>query len=396
MARFEYVAQLQSGAEITGALEASDAEDAVAQLNRLSLSNVNVNPAEAPASPRRIKGADFIFFNEQLASMAQAGVGLESGLRQLADDVGSSRLRGMLNDVAEALDRGVSLDDALAARGAAMPALYHRVVRAGLKTGQLPATLLNLAAHLRSTAQTKRAVFHALAYPATVLVLVLGLFTGVILLLIPQFAEIYADFDMALPQITLMMFGLGRIMPSILVLAGGALLAIMIAMIVARRSSRYGLAWERLLLAMPLLGSLLRDSIRAQFLRAMSFAVRSGLPLEEGVLLAADAAASPTIRRDATDIAQRIESGGSALEACRSCVVVPPILGYVLQVCAERGGAEDALVQLSSAYEARAQQARALMQVWLMPMGILLVGVLVGMCVVSMFLPMINLIESVS
>ena len=395
MKRFEYIAQLQSGAEISGVLEASDAEDAVAQLEPLSLININITPAKVQAAPRRIKGADFIFFNEQLASMAQAGVGLEEGLRQLAQDVGSSRLRGMLEDVAEALDKGVSLDDALAARTAAMPALYHRVVRAGLKTGQLPATLLNLSAHLRATAETQRAVFHALAYPAVVLLLVLGLYTAVLLLLVPQFENIYRDFDMTLPVMTEATFDLARLMPSILSAAGVALVAMTLGMVIAGRSPKYRLMRERFLLATPLLGSLLRDAIRAQFLRAMSFAVRSGLPLEEGVLLAADAAASPMVRQDAEGIARRIESGSTVLDACRPALVVPPILGYVLQVCAQRGDAGDALVQLSSSYEARAKQARALMQVWLMPVGILLVGGLVGLCIVSMFMPMVGLLEVV-
>ena len=102
------------------------------------------------------------------------------------------------------------------------------------------------------------------------------------------------------------------------------------------------------------------------------------------------------VQQDAAGIAERIESGTSVLDACRSAVVVPPILGYVLQVCAERGDAGDALVQLSGSYEARAKQARALMQVWLMPVGIILVGGLVALCVVSMFMPMFSFVEAVS
>ena len=396
MKQFEYNAQCEGGAAVSGTIEASDADEALKRLLAMHLSNIELGPVQAPPKRRSIRSDDFIFFNEQLASLASTGLCLDAGLRQLGKDIRSPRLRRMLNETAADIEKGVPLDQALEKRAARMPSLYGRVVRAGVQSGQLAGTLLNLSHHLRLIAQTRRLVAEALAYPAIVLVLALGMVTAIMLLIVPQFAAIFADFNTTLPALTLVIIGLAEHLPQILSVLGAVILLVVLAWWMLRLIPRGRLIRERAVLAIPALGAIVRNSVRARFLRAMAFSVNSGLPLPEALRLSAEATASPGASLEAHQIAQRIEQGESAYAACQGANVVPAMFGYVVVVNADRNNLEEGLIQLSKAYESRAVHSQSLLRAWLAPVGVLAVGLIIGMCILALFLPLVSLLQSVS
>lgn len=396
MKQYAYQAQCQGGTAISGTLEAADSDAAMTQLLAMSLENIDVQETKPPRKPRPIGRDDFVFFNEQLASLAGTGLCLDAGLRQLGKDIQSPRLRRVLDDVATDIERGLPLDQALERHAGEMPALYGRVVRAGIESGQLPATLFNLSHHLRLIAETRRLVVEALAYPAIVLVLALGVVCAVMILVVPQFGEIFADFGAQLPLLTVGLVHLAGLVPQLL----GGLAVLLLILIgtwcVLRFSSSGRRLRERLLLAIPLLGSVIRDSLRARFLRAASFSVNSGMPLPEAMRLAADATASPSASRDARQIAERVEQGESVYAACREAVLIPPMFGYVVEVNTDRNNLEEGLIQLSGAYESRATHGQSLLRGWLAPLAVIGVGVVIGLCILALFLPFVSLMQSIT
>lgn len=401
MKPFDYTAQCDGGAAISGTIEAPDGEEALKHLVGMRLKNIDLRKAKGWSRHRPMRGDDFIFFNEQLATLAASGTCLDVGLRQLGKDLQSSRLRRVLDEVAGEIEKGVPLDEAVSSRADRLPALYARVVRAGVATGKLSATLLNLSHHLRQMAETKRLMWEALAYPGMVLVLACGLVSAVLLLLIPQFDEVFTDFqasgfDIQVPTLSIVVIDLARVFPSVLGWIGLVVLVIAVGLLVARFSWDGRLLREQLLLKIPVLGRAVRDSIRARFLRAMGFSVGSGIPLPEAVRLAADAAASPNLRRDAETLAKRVEQGQKAYEACQNLVIVPPMFGYVVEVNEDRNNLEHGLIELSNSYEMRAGHGQNLLRAWLAPLAIVLVGGLIGLCILALFLPLISVLQSVT
>lgn len=401
MKPFDYTAQCDGGAAISGTIEAPDGDEALQHLVGMRLTNIDLREAKGWSRHRPLRGDDFIFFNEQLATLAASGTCLDVGLRQLGKDLQSSRLRRVLDEVAGEIEKGVPLDEAVSRRADRLPALYARVVRAGVATGKLSATLLNLSHHLRQMAETKRLMWEALAYPGVVLVLACALVCAVLMLLIPQFDIMVTDFQSSgfgiqAPTLSIVIFDLARVFPSIL--GGiGLVVLVMAAGLTAARFSRNGrLIQEKLLLKIPVLGRAVRDSIRARFLRAMGFSVGSGIPLPEAVRLAADAAASPNLRCDAETLATRVEQGQKAYEACRNLVVVPPMFGYIVEVNEDRNNLEHGLIQLSNSYEMRAGHGQNLLRAWVGPLAIVLVGGLIGLCILALFLPLISILQSIS
>ncbi len=403
MKQFHYQGKCESGTAISGTIEAPDQVQAVAQLTAMGLADIDVNPAGKgkdhetahAAPPRRPLGADdFIFFNEQLASLAEGGMCLDVGLRQLAKDVDSRRLRGTVTEIADDLERGMPLDQSIDRHAGQLPALYARVIRAGIKSGRLAGTLLNLSCHLRLVAETRRVIVQTLAYPLVVATAAFSIFCLVLWFVVPQFELIFGDFDTELPTLTQSLIAFSRALPVILAAAGVIVAALIIFWVAAGRSAAGSALRERLILALPLFGRLFRDSIRARLLRALAYCVSSEIPLPESLRLAGDATGSQAAADDAERVAVQVETGQSALEACRATAMIPPMFGYVVQVSADRDNAEEALTQLSRAYAARAVHTQSLVRAWLGPLAVVVVGVMCAVCIVSLFLPLINLFNS--
>ena len=400
MKPFDYTAQCDGGAAISGTIEAPDDDEALKHLVGMRLRNIDLRAAKGWSRHRPIRGDDFIFFNEQLASLAASGTCLDVGLRQLGKDLQSSRLRRVLDEVAGEIEKGVPLDEAVSSRADRLPKLYARVIRAGVANGNLSATLLNLSHHLRQMAETKRLMWEALAYPVVVLVLAVGLVCAVLMFLIPQFEMIFADFQSSgfyvqTPTLSTFIFDFARVLPSVFGWGGLVILVIVVGLLAARFSLDGRLLREQLLLNIPVLGRAIRDSLRARFLRAMGFSVGTGIPLPEAVRLAADAAASPNLRRDAETLAKRVEQGQKAYEACRNLVIVPPMFGYVVEVNEDRNNLEQGLIELSNSFEMRAGHGQNLLRAWIGPLAIVLVGGLIGLCILALFLPIVTMMQSV-
>ena len=339
---------------------------------------------------------DFIFFNEQLASLADAGVALDKGLREIARDIRGGRLRRVVNRIADKLEQGVPLDQAVAAHESSLPVLYSRVIRAGIRSGQLSAALLNLSQHLRFIAQARRIVFEALSYPITVLFIALALFSLIMQWLIPQFEEIILDFNATVPLFSRCVFAFARAYPWLLMGVGIAAAAIIVLWSGLRTTTRGRRFRERLLLAVPVVGRLVRVSLVARFFRSVSLSVASGIPLPETLRMASQATGSPGLTRDADRVAERIELGESAARAGEAARLLPPVFGYVVDTAAARNTLPQATAELAKAYEMRAAHYQSLLRTWLVPLAVIFVAVSVGFCVVAMFWPLARLIQSVS
>ena len=169
MALFEYRSVTTAGRLMTGTIEAADIEQAKASLDDLNLQVSELEKTKESAAPKSIGHNEFILFNEQLASLTKAGIPLEQGLRELAYDAGSSKMRALINDVANDLEQGLPIDQAVQKRQKDFPPLYGMILKSGVETGRLSEMLANLSRHLQVELRTKRIFIESLTYPAVVL-----------------------------------------------------------------------------------------------------------------------------------------------------------------------------------------------------------------------------------
>jgi type II secretory pathway component PulF len=366
------------------------------QLTALGLQSIELSKTESKRPRQALAADDFIFFNEQLAAMASAGLSLDEGLRELARDVESPRLRRVLESIAGELQRGTPLEEAIAKREADLPVLYSRVVRAGIRTGQLPGTLLNLSQHLRSMRETNRMIAEALTYPLTVLSLTVAIVSAVMLYVVPMFKGVFFDFSVKLPRATLFLLSLSDAFRGILLVIGLVVAFILLVWFALRFSPTGRRVREHLFMALPIVGAITRASLTARFARSLSLTTSSGLPLPEALRLSAGATGSTTLDQDADAMAAHIEQGHSPADLTSKLTLIPPMFAYVVEVATGRGNLPESLAQLANAYDLRASRYRSVLKSWLVPASILLIGGVVGLCILAMFLPLIQMIQSIS
>lgn len=394
---FEYEGLTPGGTAVAGRIEAAEHDRAMESLAQMQVQVKELRAASPPDHSRaRISEEDLVFFNEQLASLAKAGIALDEGLAQLARDVESPRLRKWINDVVADLRCGVSIDQAIARRQEGLPLLYSRVIQAGIQTGELPGVLLNLNQHLRLVGETRRLIWETASYPLLVAFLAFTVISFFFIWVVPGMKAIFKDFGASLPGLTLLMIWLSDHYVSV-VLVLAILLGGLAFLIHSLKFSEGGLVFrEQLVLSLPLFGRMKRASLIARFLRTVSTAIGSGLPLPQAMRLAAESTGHRALITDAERLAGEVEKGRSIFAANQSARLIPPLFGYCVQVATGREALPLAVGQLAKSYESRAVHVQGILRAVLLPAMVVALGFFLAFGVAAMFLPLVALVNSVS
>ncbi len=396
MATFEYNALTSAGRLMRGTIEAASRDEVGEQLKQMQLTVNSIEEAKAPRPKTSIGRNEFMLFNQQLASITKAGIPLEKGLRELADDVTSKSMRKLVNAIAEELEAGVSIEDAFEKRQKHFPPLYGRILKAGVETGRLSEMLTSLNRHLELSNQTRRIIFEALCYPAVILALAAVVITAVFLIIIPQFVPILTEMveGARMPALTLFFFGIARnVVPFwIVVVIIVILLIIILSMLSGYPAGRR--FKESLLLKIPIIGRVYHSSVLGRMAEAMAMMVAAGCDMPACLRLASDASGSAKIILESEALAGQIEQGANILEAGQFCRMIPRLFLYSIQLGTQRNELQDNLYSLGQMYAEQAKCGQARLQAVLLPVMIIAVGGFVALAVLSIFLPMIQVVTA--
>ncbi len=397
MAIFRYDALTTGGRLMKGTLEAGSPEDASGQLAAMGLFVNTLEKVQAEQLRTAIGRNEFLLFNQQLASITRAGIPLERGLRELAQDVSSKAMRQLIEDIAADLEAGVPIEEAFAKREKHFPPLYGRILKAGVETGRLSEMLTSLNRHLELAGQTRRIVFEAMSYPAVIFVLGMIIITGIFWFVVPQFRTIVEEMVSGkLNPITQTVFGLAdRIVPFWIGVA--ILIGIVVVIFAALSSSPAGRRTrEQMFLRVPALGRLYHNSTLSRMAEAMALLIGAGCDIPEALRLGAVASGSDTLALESDLIAHQVEQGANVLEAGQGARVLPRLFLYSIQLGAQRNELQDNLYSLGEMYADQARAGQSRLQTFLLPLMIVIIGGVIATCILGVFLPMIQVIHSLS
>jgi len=395
MAIFRYDALTAGGRLMTGTVEAGSPQEATQTLQQMSLNVNSLEKAEVQRPRTAVGRNEFLLFNQQLASIARAGVPLERGLRELAHDITSKGMRQLIEDIAADLEKGVPIEEAFQKRERHFPPLYGRILKAGVETGRLSEMLTSLNRHLELAGHTRRIVLEAISYPLVVLALGAIIITGVFAFVIPQFEPILQEMvGGRLNPLTTAMFSFSEnIIPFWIVV--GVLIAGVVVVLMSLSSTPGGRrARETLFMQLPIVGRLYHATILSRMAEAMAVLVGAGCDIPEALRLGAVSSGSGRLVQSSEAVAQRIEQGANILEAGHGAGVLPRLFLYSVQLGAQRNELQDNLSSLGQMYADQARVGQSRLQTILLPMMIIAIGAVIFMAVLAMFLPMIQVITS--
>lgn len=401
MPDFDYLAIDTRGNEARGHVAAASIDAARAALDRRRLYVVRIEPGNAPAAKgrplfgleiarKRMSGKQLTLFTRQLATLSRVSP-LEESLRTITRQTEQEHVRTIVAAVHAAVVEGRRLADAMAREPRSFPPLYRAMVAAGESSGTLPAILERLSALLERQAEIRGKLLTAMAYPAVLSVVAMGVVLALMAFVVPQVVEQFDTVGQELPLLTRIVIALSSFLTGwwwlLLLLIGLAGLAGWAAL---RRPS-VRLAFDTRLLRVPLLGRLLRDLHAARMARTLSTMVASRLPLLEGLSLTAGTIHNRRLKAASDEITDAIRGGGSLSSAMRRTAVFPPLLVY-LAASGEAAGRLDEMLERAADYlEREFDRFTATALSLLEPAIIVVMGAVVATIVLSILLPILQL-----
>jgi type IV pilus assembly protein PilC len=339
-----------------------------------------------------IKQKDVAVFTRQLATMMKAGVPLLQAFDIVGRGATNPRLTKLLNDIRTDVETGTSLSVAFRKHPMQFNALYCNLVEAGEQGGILEQLLERLAIYEEKTMQLKQKIKSALVYPVAVLVVAFVVLTIIMLFVIPSFKEVFSSFGAELPAPTLAVMWLSEQFVNYWWLLFGVMIGGgYFFMQTWRRSEKMQMAMDRLFLRIPVFGDLIRKAVLARWTRTLSTMFGAGVPLVEA-LDSVGGAAGNAVYAQATEQIQKEVSTGTALTmAMQNTGVFPTMVLQMASIGEESGSLDHMLAKAAEFYEEEVDEMVKGLSSLMEPFIIVILGVLIGGIVVSMYLPIFKL-----
>jgi type IV pilus assembly protein PilC len=388
---FEWEGKDKNGKVVRGEMRAGGEAMVSASLRRQGVM-VNKVKKRRMSGGRSIKQKDIAVFTRQLSTMMRAGVPLIQSFDIVARGSTNARMTRLLTDIRTDVETGTSLSAAFRKHPLYFDALYCNLVEAGEAGGILETLLDRLALYQEKTMAIKNKIKSALIYPIAVLVVAFVVLSVIMIFVIPAFEDVFKSFGADLPAPTLFVIALSKIFVSywylIFGILGGGTYFFLQSW---KRSIKMQKVMDRLLLRIPVFGELVNKSSVARWTRTLSTMFAAGVPLVEA-LDSVGGASGNAVFQEATEQIQRDVSTGSALTTSMQTTGVFPVM--VLQMCAigEESGSLDAMLgKAAEFYEDEVDEAVKGLSSLMEPFIIVILGVLIGGIVVSMYLPIFKL-----
>jgi type IV pilus assembly protein PilC len=388
---FEWEGKDKTGKMVRGELRAGGEAMVSASLRRQGILVTKVKKRRMGGG-RSIKQKDIAIFTRQLATMMRAGVPLLQAFDIVARGSTNPRMTKLLNDIRNDVETGTSLSAAFRRHPLHFDALYCNLVEAGEAGGILEELLDRLALYQEKIVAIKNKIRSALMYPIAVIVVAFVVLTVIMIFVIPAFKEVFTSFGADLPAPTLFVIALSEFFVkywwAIFGLIGGGAYFFFESW---KRSEKMQKFMDRLLLRVPVFGALVNKSAVARWTRTLSTMFAAGVPLVEA-LDSVGGASGNAVFAEATEQIQKDVSTGSSLTASMQTTGVFPTM--VLQMCAigeESGSIDHMLAKAAEFYEDEVDEAVKGLSSLMEPFIIVILGVLIGGIVVSMYLPIFKL-----
>ncbi len=343
---------------------------------------------------RKVPLARLSEFTVQLATLLDAGIPIVRALRILEGQMPPGPFKEVLRQITQDVESGSSLSEAMEKHPKVFDLLYTNMVRAGEVGGVQDVILLRLAEFMARIQDIRSRVKGALFYPVVVMVLALAVITVLLVFVIPTFAKIFARERMDLPWITQTMMSVSDQVKRwgwVVLLAAGAVY--LIHRILLARSETYRLRRDRFLLKLPLLGDLQRKSLLARFARTFGTLIQSGVPHLEALEIVKGSLGNKEIQRAVEAIRASIREGEGLARPMQGSPVFDEIVVNMVDVGEETGELDRMLLKIADRYEKEVDQKIYVVFKVIEPVTIVFLAVIVGLIMLSLLLPMVQLVQ---
>ena len=399
MPTYTYTARTRDGKKQGGTLTAETRQALNTMLQSRGLTAVTVQDAGAKKGGLgrrrlggKVKTVELLVFTRQLSTIVSAGLPLLQGLDILSEQTDDPNFSVVIQSTAQDVESGESFSTALTKYPRVFPDLYVSMVRAGEAGGDLDGVLLQLADYLESTEELKRRIKSAMTYPIVAFSMILLIAAGLVIWVVPQFAEIFSSFGRQLPAPTRVLIATSEVLRSWKALI---IVAVFIAIIIGIRLyaktpvGRYNL--DAMKLRIPVFGVLLRKVAISRFARTLSTLTRSGVPILQALEIVERTAGNEVFAKAVRVAGDNVRSGETLADPLERSEQFPRMVTRMIAVGEKTGALEGMLMKIADFYDSEVKAAVDSMTSLIEPILIMMMGLVVGSIVVALFMPILQL-----
>lgn len=405
MGTFQYTATDRTAKIVQGSMEAADERAVVAWLRANGYYPIKVGQSrgatEGTSTAVRLPTAfargpsaqDVLAFTQQLATLLEAGMELDRSLAILLDLTDNQRFRSILRGILTDVQTGSSFADSLAKHPRLFSRLYVNMVKAGEASGVLEVILMRLSGFLERSKAVRDEVTSALIYPLLLLFVGGGAVVVMMNFVIPRFAQIFADTKQLMPLPTRILLAISGFTTDYWWVFIGLIIVGWISFRAYLQTEQGRVRWDEWKLALPLLGSLIREIEVSRFARTFGTLLQSGVPVLNAVSIVRETVTNRVIAAAMSRLQEGVKRGEGISNPLRATAAFPSFSIHMARVGEETGRLEEMLIKVADTYDERVRRTVKRLTSLLEPVLILALGLIVGFIVLSMLLAIFSINE---
>ncbi|MCX8160318.1 MAG: type II secretion system F family protein [Candidatus Saccharicenans sp.] len=388
------------GDVVGGERVAESVEELTRALQRDQIAVISIKPKRAvPSIPflkrEKVKLKELAFFSRQLSVLIDAELPLIQSLGLLAEQQKNKYFSRVITEVKEDVEAGSALHQALRKHPKVFDDLYCNLVASGEQSGSLDTMLRRLADYQESMIKLRAKVRQAMIYPTAIITFAILVAIFMLWKVIPVFGSIYQELGAQLPSLTAFVLALSRFVQKFIILIFLGLAGLVFGFRYWRKTPPGREAVDRGMLKFPVLGNLMRKISLSRFTRTLSTLISGGVPMLESLKIASTTAGNVIIERQILNARQMVSEGKSLNDALKEAGQgqFPPMMIQMVNVGESTGTLDEMLGKLANFFDDEVDDAVTSLLSALEPMVLIFVGGIVGGLVISMYLPLFNLIQ---
>ena len=401
MATFTFKAMDLGGVPARGEVEAASKQDVADQLKERGLFVIDIAHKYRSKELNlqlfsRVKATDLAISTRQLATMVSSGMTLLKALFVLENQANSKLLKESIAAVRHDVEAGLLLSDALERHPKVFGPLYVSMVRAGETGGVLEESLLRTADQLEKDASLRRQVRSAMIYPTLVISFAVIVMLALVAFLIPVFENVFKQFGGNLPTLTKFMVGFSHLLTRQWYVLIFFVIASVGSVLYFKRSKWGRPHWDAFKLRVPMkIGDVVQKVALARWSRTLSSLVSAGVPIIQALEITGKTSGNAVMENAMDSVIASVKSGGTIAAPLLESSVFPTMVSQMVGVGEETGALDSMLTKIAEFYEDEVAAAVKALTSIMEPAMIILVGGIVGVIVISMYLPLFKVYDQI-
>ena len=395
MAKFKYKAKSSGGDYVTGVVEAGSLNEAMADLYQQNLIPIDLKQTADREEfkikwpfGKRLGLPELVMFCRQMYSLTKAGVPIIKAIAGLAESTDQECLRDSLRKLSKDLAGGKSLTLSMQEQSDIYSSLFISMVNVGENTGRLEDVFKQLADYYSMEYETRKRISAAMRYPTLVILFIAAAMVVLNIFVIPVFSQVFAKFGVDLPLTTRILIGTSNFFVQYWPIMAGVAVALPILIRWSLNKKSVRLAWDRVKLRLPVMGSIIDRSLLGRFSRSFSLMLQSGVPLNLALSLVAEAIDNKFLEERILDMRRQIEQGNSLSTVTTQSKMFTPLVLQMFAVGDETGRVDELLQEAADYYEREVDYDLKSLTAKIEPILLIFVAVIVAILALGIFTPM--------